>query len=215
MVRWLTDLPKPVGLLTCNDTRGLHVLNACRQAGLAVPHEVAVIGVDNDEIACELASPEMSSVVTDAERIGYEAAALLAEIMGGSAQRREVRHIPPRGVLTRQSTDIAGARDSHLATAIEFIKHSPVEDTSVDDVVAHVGISRTLLQQKFRSMIGRTIHEVILEQRVVRIKTLLETSDLPLALIARQTGFAHVEYLSTMFKRQTGLSPSEYRGRFR
>ncbi len=107
LVRWLSGLPKPVGLLTCNDTRGLHVLNACRQAGLAVPHEVAVIGVDNDEIACELASPEMSSVVTDAERIGYEAAELLADIMGGSTQRREVRHIPPRGIVTRQSTDIA------------------------------------------------------------------------------------------------------------
>ncbi len=214
LVRWIKELPKPVGLFTCNDVRGLHALNACRQAGLSVPQDVAVIGVDNDEIACELASPEMSSVVTDARRIGFEAAKLLDQMMRSGRRPIKVCQVPPVGIVTRHSTLIAGVRDPHLSSALEFIKQNSNEDVSVDRIVAHVGVSRSLLQQKFRGMIGRTIHEVIVEQRVANIKELLETSDMTLMAIARKTGFSHVEYLSTMFKRQTGVSPMEYRRSF-
>lgn len=214
LVDWLKNLPRPLGLFTSNDERGMLLLNACRQAGLVVPRDVAVLGVDNDEVVCQLASPELSSVVADAAGIGFQAARLLDRLMTQRSGETGVQLVGPQGVVARQSTDLAAARDKDVAAAVEFIQENAAGALSIETVVEQVGISRSLLQQKFRAQLGRTIHDVIVDERVARIKHLLETSDLTLTAVARRTGFVHVEYLSTVFKRQTGISPGEYRRRF-
>src|SRR5262249_31361529 len=154
-------LPKPLGMFASNDTRGLQLLDACRLARVAVPEEVAAIGVDNEEIACELALPPLSSVIPDAFPVGYEAAAMLSLLMHGQKAPEQLIYIPPLCVATRQSTDVTAIPDPRVATAMTFIRENACRGISVDDVVEHVLISRSVLQQLFRQILGNTIHDAI------------------------------------------------------
>jgi LacI family transcriptional regulator len=210
--RWIASLPKPLGLMACNDFRGLQALDACRRAGVAVPEEVAVIGVDNEVLACELAYPPLSSVIPDCRRIGYEAAALLDRLMsGGPAPEATTRRIPPLGICTRQSTDVTAIADPSLAAAMTFIRERACEGIGVEDVVEHVAVSRSGLQRRFRATLGRTIHEVIAGVRIRRIKQLLVETELSLETIAERAGFTHPEYLSASFRKATGSTLAAYR----
>lgn len=214
VAKWVKRLPKPLGMMAGNDTRGLQLIGACRRAGVAVPEEVAVIGVDNEELACQLALPPLSSVIPDAFRVGYEAASWLDLLMQGKPAPEQLRSIPPLGVMTRQSTDVTAIRDPRVADAMSFIREHACEGIGVDDVLRHVPVSRTVLQQLFREMLDRTIHDAITGIRLQRVKQLLAETDLPMTAIADRSGFAYVEYLSTVFKRQTGQTPSAYRRAF-
>ena len=208
---WLRRLPKPVGIMAAYDIRGQQVLDACRSAGLAVPVEVAVIGVDNDELLCELASPPLSSVIPNAYRTGYEAAALLDRLMHGKKVAPVAHLIPPLGVAARQSTDVLAVDDREVARAVQFIREHACEGIGVGDVLRAVPLSRRVLEQRFRRLLGRTPREEILQVRLGRVRQLLAETDLPLYLVADRTGFEHVEYLSVVFKRETGVTPSAHR----
>lgn len=209
--RWLEALPKPVGILACYDIRGQQVLDACRSAGLAVPGDVAVIGVDNDELLCDLASPPLSSVVPNTRRAGYEAAALLDRLMSGKRVPPTAHLIAPLGVAARQSTDVLAVDDREIARAVQFIREHACEGINVSDVLRAVPLSRRVLEQRFQKLLGRTPREEILEARLARVKRLLVETELPLYLIAERTGFEHVEYLSVVFKRETRRTPSQWR----
>jgi LacI family transcriptional regulator len=197
--------------MACNDFRGVQALDACRRAGVAVPEEVAVIGVDNEVLACELAYPPLSSVIPDCRRIGYEAAALLDHMMADSSAPREHRVIPPLGLATRQSTDVTAIADPCVADAVRFIREHALEGIGVEDVLDHVPVSRSVLQRRFRAALGRTVHEVIAGVRLRRAKQLLVETDLPLPAVAERSGFSHSEYLITAFRRATGTTPGAYR----
>jgi LacI family transcriptional regulator len=209
--RWLLELPKPVGILAAYDIRGQRVLDACRGAGLAIPDEVAVLGVDNDELLCELASPPLSSVMPNTLRTGYEAAALLDRMMRGEAVRPVAHLIPPVGVVARQSTDVLALEDRAVAQAVRFIREHACEGINVGDVLQGVTLSRRVLEQRFRRLLGRTPREEILQVRLARVKQLLTETDLTLYRVAERTGFEHVEYLSVVFKRETGRTPRQFR----
>lgn len=209
--RWLGSLPKPVGIMAGYDIRGQQVLDACRAAGLAVPDEVAVIGVDNDALLCELASPPLSSVIPDTHRAGYEAAALLDTLMAGKRPRPTARLIAPLGIAARQSTDVLAIDDREVAQAVRFIREHACEGIQVADVLRAVPLSRRVLEQRFQRLLGRTPREEILQVRLGRVRQLLAETDLPLYLVAERTGFAHTEYLSVLFKRETGKTPSAFR----
>jgi LacI family transcriptional regulator len=213
--RWLQELPKPVGIMACYDIRGQQVLDACRAAGLAVPGEVAVIGVDNDELLCDLASPPLSSVIPNAHRAGYEAAALLDRMMAGKRVPATARLIAPRGVAARQSTDVLAVDDRAIARAVQFIREEACGGINVSDVLRVVPLSRRVLEQRFQRLLGHTPREEILHVRLNRVRQLLAETKLSLYQIAERTGFEHVEYLSVVFKRETGLTPSKYRGEAR
>ncbi len=215
LVTWLRALPKPVGILACYDLRGREVLEACRQTGLAVPDEVAVLGVDNDELLCELATPPLSSVIPNTRRAGYEAAALLDRLMTGGKVLPEPHLIPPLGVAARQSTDVLALDDREVVRAVQFIRSHACEGINVADVLNAVKISRRVLEQRFRKLLGRSPHEEILHLRLSRVQQLLADTDLPLYTIAERTGFEHVEYLSVAFKRETGLTPRAFRNQAR
>lgn len=211
LTRWLQALPKPVGIMAGYDIRGEQVLNACRAAGLAVPDEVAVIGVDNDTLLCELASPPLSSVIPNAHRAGYEAAELLDRLMAGKKVAAAARLIAPLGIAARQSTDVLAVDDRDVARAVQYIREHACEGINVGDVLRMVPLSRRVLEQRFQRLLGHTPHDEILQVRLNRVKQLLSQTDLPLYVIAERTGFEHIEYLSVVFKRETGTAPSAYR----
>jgi LacI family transcriptional regulator len=212
--RWIKGLPKPLGVMAGNDPRGIQLLDACRRAGVAVPEEVAVVGVDNDELVCELAYPPLSSVIPDAARIGYEGAALLDRLMKGEPAPAAMRTIPPQGLAIRQSSDVTAIDDPRLADAMRFIREHACDGIGVDDVLHHLAVSRSVLQRLFRKQFDRTILETITDVRIARVKQLLAETDLPLVDIARRAGFAYMEYLSTNFRRQTGRTPGAFRREF-
>lgn len=208
---WLTHLPKPIGVFACYDVRGQEVLDACRNAELSVPDDIAVLGVDNDELLCELSSPHLSSVIPDTHRTGYEAAALLARMMKGEHLTVVELRVAPVGVHRRQSTDVLATDDPQVVLAVRFIRDHACEPINVADVLRAVPLSRKVLETRFRKLLNHTLHDEIIRVRVDRVKQLLANTDLKLADIASRAGFEHPEYLSVAFKRETGFTPAAYR----
>jgi len=211
LAHWIRGLPKPLGIMACYDLRGQQVLDACRRLRVAAPDEVAVIGVDNDDLLCELSDPPLSSVIPNTHRTGYEAARLLDEMMAGKKAKGETHLIPPLGIATRQSTDVLAIDDRNVARAVHFIRQNACEGIQVKDVLKAVPHSRRLLESQFRKLFGRTPHQEILRVKLNRVKQLLLETDLSLEQIAERAGFAHVEYLSVAFRRELGLPPSKFR----
>lgn len=213
--QWLMRLPKPVGVLACDDDRGRQVLEACRAAALAVPDDVAVVGVDNDELLCELSDPPLSSVALDTERAGYEAAALLDGLMAGRITEPRRILVQPTGVVTRRSTDVVATQDRQVAAALRFLRDSAAKPIDVADVVQHVGTSRRTLEIRFRRSLGRSLNEELQQARLERAKRLLAETNLPVARVAEASGFGSSSYLIRLFRRRLGVSPTEFRARVR
>lgn len=217
LARWLQDLPKPVGVMACNDDRGREVLAACRLAELHVPEQLAVVGVDNDSLLCELSDPPLSSVALNTERGGYEAAALLDEMM----QRRRGPHppkrivVPPLHVVTRRSTDILALDDPEIASALRFIHDNAGRPIQVEDVVRQMNWSRRTLEMRFQRAVGRSIRAEIERVRLERAKRLLQETDLTVPKIASASGFNNPNYFGLVFRRIVGVSPSHYRRQVR
>lgn len=213
LAAWLKSLPKPVALLACNDLCGRHVLEACEQTGLLVPDEIAVLGVDDDDILCTLCRPQLSSVVPDTEGIGYLAAKTLHTLMRGESLRDSPPLVRPLTVRTRESTDSAASSDWHVSQALRFIHGHATRDICVTDVVAQVHTSRRFLEKQFQTVVGRTLHDEILRIRLETAQRLLTGTDLPLKEVAARSGFRRADYLSSVFRERLDLSPSEFRAR--
>jgi LacI family transcriptional regulator len=211
IARWVAGLPKPVGIVACYDFRGHQVLDACRREGVAVPDDVAVLGVDNDELLCDLTDPPMSSVILNTHRTGYQAAALLDRMMSGETVKAEAYLIEPFGVATRQSTDVLAIEDPNIVAVVRFIREHACEGISMKEVLRALPQSRRQLEARFQKLLGRTPHEEIMRVRLNRAKLLLAESDLTLERIAELTGFPHVEYFSVVFRKETSLPPSRFR----
>jgi LacI family transcriptional regulator len=212
IAKCLRGLPRPVGIFACNDMRGQQVLDACTRLGWSVPEEAAVVGVDDDALLCELSDPPLSSVIPSAERLGYEAAELLDQLMRGEAQPTVAdRFLPPVGVSTRQSTDVLAIDDPQTAAAVRFIREQACQGATVADILKAVPQSRTALERKFRKYLGRSPQSEIRNVQIKRAKQLLAETDLKLDRIAELTGFEHPEYLSVVFKRETGQTPGHFR----
>lgn len=212
---WLKSLPKPIGLMACTDIRARQVLEACRMIGAHVPEDVAVIGVDNDEMICELTTPPLSSVEQGSRQIGYQAAALLDRLMT-RRRRRPSRHvIPPEALIARQSTDVLASDDPDLTQAIRFVRQHACDSLRVADVLRRIPLSRSTLENRFRASLGRTIHAEIQRVRVERARHLLVHTDLLIKQIAARCGFKHVPYLTRVFRQHVGQSPIEHRQRHR
>jgi LacI family transcriptional regulator len=209
--KWLDKLPKPIGILAHNDIRGRHLVDACRRMGIAIPDDVAVLGVDNELPHCEMSNPPLSSIVTDAVRIGYEAGFLLDQLMNGRDPTPKRLLIPALGIVVRQSTDVTATTDQHVAKAVRYIRQHVGEEIDVGDILQHVGISRTALDKRFLKALGHTPHEEIRRIRLKRARELLAESDLKLEIIAERCGFRHGEYLGAVFRSEFGQTPGEFR----
>ena len=209
---WLLRLPKPIGLMACNDSQGRHVLEACRQSDLRVPEDVAIIGVDNDELVCELAIPPLSSIAQSTEQMGFRAAELLDALMTGHRRRPVHITVPPACLVTRPSSDRTAVDDDVVSQALQFVReHAFDYITGVPDVVRHVGVSRSTLETRFKRHLSCTIHEEIQRVRLSMARRLLTCTKLPLDTIAERTGFRTAHYMSAVFRRELGYPPGRLR----
>lgn len=211
LAQWLEALPKPIGLLACNDMRGNQVLTLLRHHQIDVPEEVSVVGVDNDEIICSLSNPPMSSVDCNATLIGYRAAEVLERLISGQPLSPGYQLVRPRGVQVRVSTDTTAITDKLISQAMSFIRQHACEGIEVTHVVDALPVSRATLERRFRKVLDRSINEEINRVRIARIKQLLLDTDLKLSAVAKLTGFNHTEYMSSLFKKTTGTTPGQFR----
>lgn len=212
---WLKKLPKPVGIMACYDIKAQQLLAICRDEDIAVPDQIAVIGVDNDRRLCELCDPPLSSVIPNAWKTGYEAARLLNQMMTGEVVSSEPRLIAPLGVQTRQSTDVLAIDDPDIVSALRLIRSRACDGTTVQEILREIPMSRRVFESRFQKLLGRTPHAEIIRLRIDRCRRLLAETDLPMPEIAEATGFRHVEYFSVTFKREVGETPREFRNRNR
>lgn len=213
MAPWLKSLPKPAGLLACDDDRGRQVLTACRLADVQVPEDVAVLGVDNDEVLCDVSDPPLSSVALDTEQAGYEAAALLDGLMSGRVRKPQRLLVRPLFVVDRRSTDVLLLNDRDVALALRFIHDHAGKPLSVKEIAREARLSRRMLELRFRKAMGRTIHEEIQRVRLARARRLLIETNLPAAEVAQAAGFASASYFSKVFHQSQGMPPGDYRVR--
>ncbi len=197
--------------MACTDQLGFWLLDACKRAGVAVPEEAAVVGAENDVSLCTMTSPPLSSVAFNAERIGYEAAALLGRMMAGKRPPHAPILIPPLGIVTRQSSDTVAIEDQQVAAAVRFIREHAHEGIAVPDVLRVVPLSRSTLERRMRAALQRSPKAEILRVRMERVRALLTTTDLSIESVARKTGFEHSQYLVAAFKKQFGQTPGQYR----
>jgi len=212
---WVESLPKPVGLMACNDLRAHQLLMVCSDRNIAIPDEVAVIGVDNDELICELCHPPLSSIEQNPEWAGYEAAVLLDRLLNGEPPPDEPILVEPLGVVARQSTDVVAVGDADVAAALHYIRAHACDGIRVSDVLEHVQTSRSTLERRFRKLLGRSPKAEILRTQLEQVKQLLSMTDYPLAKIAPLTGFRYVESMCDCFRRTLGQTPGQYRNESR
>ncbi len=208
---WISRLTKPAAIMAASDNVGRRVLEACRRIGTLVPEEVAVLGVDNDEMLCELCTPTLSSIVPVHDQVGYRAAELLDALMAGSSCSEQELLLEPTEVVVRRSTDILAVEDRDLAAALSYIRENASHPIGVQDVAKHTSLSRSTLNRKFRHVLDRSVHDEILRVRLDRAIELLCETDLPLATIAERSGFQHREYFGAVFKAKVGMTPNQYR----
>jgi len=211
VVDWLRSLEKPIALLACNDDRGELVVEACKVAGLSVPDQVAIMGVDNDSLVCDLCSPPLSSVALSLAKAGYESAALLDRMMMGKLDKAGHIHIEPTHIVARQSTDVLAVEDAEVARAIGFIRQHAKTNINVQEVVHQVSLSRRVLEKRFRQILGKSIHEEIRRARVELLVKLLSETQMSISEIAQALDFDDVTHLSRYFRKEKGLSPLQYR----
>jgi LacI family transcriptional regulator len=211
LARWLSGLPRPTGLMACNDDRARMLVEICRTQNIHVPDEIAILGVDNDEQVCKSASPPLSSIALTAEKAGYEAAALLASMMSGKNPASRVVTVSPTHVVCRQSTDILAIQDLTMVRALRFIRDNSNRNLQVADLAKAVGLSRRALQDRFKCFLGRTPMQEIHRCRAERIARLLVETNMTVGQIGEISGFEVEAHVARFFSSQTGMTPLAYR----
>lgn len=210
---WLESLPKPVGIFAANDQLAVQLLDACRRAGIGVPEEVAVVGCENEETLCEFASPALTSVRFDGATVGWRAADRLDRLMRGEHDGRETILVPPKGIEVRASSDEFVIEDPVALRAAKLIRERAFSGIAVGEICAQLGVSRSTLERRMKSSLGRGTKDEILRVQFREVTRLLSNSDLTIEAIAEQTGFSHANYLQTAFRERLGMTPGEFRKR--
>lgn len=212
---WIAAAPKPVGILACCDHWGKRLLDQLSEAGVRVPQDAVVLGIDNDEIYTALTRPPLSSVSIPWERLGQEAASLLDAVLCGRKSPESIVRIGPGSVAERASTEIESFHDRDVGAAQALIRQNADRSIGVPDLLEQIPTCRRRLEQRFRRVTGRTLMEAIREAHVERAKRLLETTDLPMAEVAEESGFSSASRFSIAFRREVQITPTAYRHRFR
>ena len=209
---WLKSLPKPTAIMAAWDMRAVHALSACRLARLKVPGQVSVIGVDNDRLLCDFSTPPLTSIAPDHVLEGRIAAETLDGMMRRRAKRRSLRILnTAKTVMERESAKPISPVTALIARALAFIDSHAQENIKSADVVAAAGVSRSLLDLRFREFRGETVAESIARRRLEEVKRLLEDTGLSIRAITAKCGFSNANHLKNLFKRTTGMSMREWR----
>jgi len=215
VARWITALPKPAGILVCSDQRGSQFLEACRRAGVSVPNQLAVVSVDNDEPLCAVCLPPLSSIEPGHMNVGYQAAALLNDLLRGASPPRKAFALQPLETVTRLSSDTLSVADPRIRMALQLIRVQAPAGVRVDGIARQVGLSRSVLQRRFRALLHRSIHQEIVNVRIQRARELLTETGISLAAVAARAGFKHQEYLGAVFRARVGKTPAQVRAEAR
>lgn len=211
LIAWLAQLPKPVGIFAANDQLGVHLLEACQRAGVAVPEEVAVVGAENEETLCAFANPPLTSVRFDGHSVGYAAAELLDRLMQGEEPGCGEILIPPKGIVVRESSDELVINDPLVARAARLIRENALSGLNVESLCLKLNASRSTLDRRMKAALKRSPKEEINRTRFREVARLLRETDLAIEVIAEQTGFAHGQYLQAAFKQFYGQTPGQFR----
>jgi len=211
MLKWLRHLPKPVAIWAVSDVLAIRLLEGCRRLDFSVPEEVSILGTTNDTLLCNTLTPPLSSIDLNASRIGYLAAERLTMKMCGQILQPAPILVPPIGVVARQSTDVVAFSDRRIAMAVRLIRTDATQGLSVGQVAESAGISRRTLQRRFQALLGHSVEKEIMKTRMNRAKRLLSETDFSMAAIAIKVGFTTADYFVQVFKRETGMTPGQYR----
>lgn len=212
--KWLLSLPKPVAIFACDDTFALQISQICKLNNIIIPDEIALLGVDNDEMICNLSDPPISSIVLDVEKGGYEAARLLHQMV------KEGRNVPfnivvkPVRIVMRKSTELNVIYNNHVRTVVYYIEKNYIALKSIDELVGLVPLSRRILEIKFKEEMGISIYQYIIRCRIDHVSNLLITSDKTLFDIVLQSGFNDCKNISRIFKKYKNCTPNEFRSRY-
>ena len=208
---WLKSLPKPIALMSCDDNQGHHITEAARHAGIRIPDEVSVLGVDNDEMICDLSDPALSSIELDTEKGGYEAARLMEKMVNSKVLSAPDIIVKPTQVVTRQSTDVFASKDKYVVNALKYIHGNLDKNLKVDQVLREVPLSRRSLEKRFMLTTGYPVYEYIYNQRIEKFTQKLLETDMTIFEIALDLGLSDSKNIARQFKQIKGVTPMEYR----
>ncbi|MGL6109405.1 MAG: AraC family transcriptional regulator, partial [Rubrivivax sp.] len=214
LMGWLRSLPKPIGIVAVTDARARQVLQACIMADIAVPAEVAIVGIDNDTLGQHLTRIPLTSVSQGTHEMGRTAAQLLHQMLGGMRLPGKRVVVPPAGIQRRESSRLDAPHGPRVMRALQFIRHYACQGVQTEQVAAHVRLSRSSLEACFRRELGRSVHDEIITYKLSRAKALLADEHFPASDVAQQAGFGTAQYLNTVFKREVGCTPRVYRETF-
>lgn len=211
LIAWLESLPKPVGIVAVTDARARQVMQACIVAGILVPDEVAIIGIDNDTLGQHLTRIQLSSVSQGTEEMGRRAAHLLHQALGGAPLGATRVVVPPAGVHRRASTAREVRHSPPVMRALHHIRQYACQGIKTEQVAQAVGVSRSSLEMYFRRELRHSVHDEILRHKMQRCFELLSRTDMAIGEVAQASGFRSVQYLNTVFKRELGATPAAWR----
>ncbi len=212
--RWLKNLPHEIALLACDDRYALHISETCRINDIAVPDDIAILGVNNDELICNISTPSLSSILIDTENAGYAAGEALHEMLNGNLSEPIDIIAPPSQVISRGSTQKYIIKDKQVMRVVEFIETNYSRPLTVPKLLDLVPVSRRVFEKRFKEHTGMPIYQFLQTYRVERLAGLLTTSDRPIEELAHACGFAGHKNISRIFVRYTGITPSEFRNQF-
>jgi len=210
LIKWLRSLSRPIGIFTAGDIHSAFLLDICREVNIAVPEEMAILGMGNDSVICETVRPTLSSIDEGARSMGYEAARLLDRMMAGKPTK-DIIFVSPSHVVVRQSTDLVAIEDADVAQAVRIIRESACTGIDVAHVAEEVGLSRRALERRFRQYLGRSPKAEIMRIRLEHAEMLMARTDKTSESIAKQSGFSSLEYFTKVFRQKVGMKPQAYR----
>ena len=209
--QWLKSLPEHTGIIAVTDARARHLLQACEYLKIAVPEQLCVIGIDNEELIQYLSRVSLSSVSQGTQQIGYRAAKMLHNLLSGVPVSHKPVLIPPIKVEQRQSTDYRSLKDPLVIQAMHYIRHRACHGIKVEQVLDHLRTSRSNLELRFKAEMDKTIHQVIHEEKIQRAIHLLRQTDISIQEISEVCGYPSLQYFYSVFKREQNQTPKEFR----
>ncbi|MGZ0655258.1 XylR family transcriptional regulator [Coraliomargarita sp. W4R72] len=210
---WLPSLPKPIGILVASDQFAPLLFEAAHELKIRIPEDISIIGVDNDAPYCDLCRPALSSVDPNHEEVGYQAALLLEQLLAGETPPPQELEIRPNMIHLRRSSSSLAVDDPQLSQAMEYIRFNACKGIGIDDIARHCGLSRSVLQRRFRSKINRTVGDSILNEKLTRAKELIYTGNLSMSRVAELSGLSSQEYMSQVFRKHLHQSPKHFRSK--
>lgn len=210
--QWLDTAPRPLGLFAQNDETAVHLSTACRLASIRCPDDVAILGVDNDDVLCSMTHPALSSIDTGFDRLGFRAAQLIERMIRGESLEPHAIELPPIGVVQRGSTHRPPVQDPMVTEALRQIRdHAHDPDTNIEKIAASVDKSRRSLERRFRHAMGRSLHQELVRIRMEHARRMLAESDEPVERIVAACGYTHLESFYRTFKRHFHSTPAAVR----